>query len=119
MEKNTIAVAENDTPIPGQVAVESKNQDDIPDVATIAENQMAAENVAKETATVSELKKISPFSLAGIRAKKELQEQHKSVVISSIDQPSDIFDAKQVNFYWKQYADTLGQRGLKDRKSVV
>ena len=63
--------------------------------------------------------KISAFSLSGLKAKKELQEQSKPIQIHDENLPCDDFSEIQMLLYWNEYAQRLGDRGQKIMESLL
>ena len=63
--------------------------------------------------------KISAFSLSSIKAKKELQEKNKSIVVANEVLPSEIFTENDMRFHWKAFAETLAKRGMRIMESLL
>ena len=68
---------------------------------------------------LSDFKKVSAFSLSSIKAKKELQEQQRNIVVETIDHPAVVFSVDEMTLHWSQYAENLGQRGMKIMESLL
>ena len=65
--------------------------------------------------------KVSAFSLASIRKKKELELSSKSYVkpSSSSVLPTEEFTETEMLVQWNKYAERLGQKGLKIMESIL
>ncbi len=55
--------------------------------------------------------KVSAFSLSSIKAKRELEAQHKSVVKESIQYPTEPFNETAMLFQWNKFAQKLEDKG--------
>ena len=84
-------------------------------VETIISN--AAENIVATSKTMlsdmSSEPKVSAFSLASIRAKKELLEAGKSIVKQEVHLPTEAFNETDMLLHWNKYAQRLGDKGYK------
>ena len=85
------------------------------DSVSESNNYISTEKVAD---VVDEVK-ISAFSLSSIKAKKELQEKNKSIVVAHEILPSEIFTENDMRFHWKAYAETLAKRGMRIMESLL
>jgi len=63
--------------------------------------------------------KVSAFSLASIKAKKELLEAGKSIVKPKIHLPTEDFNEIDMLLYWNKYAQRLGDKGYKIMESLL
>lgn len=63
--------------------------------------------------------KVSAFSLASIRAKKELQEANKSFVKEAQHLPTEPFTETEMLLQWNKYAQRLGDKGQKIMESLL
>jgi len=63
--------------------------------------------------------KVSAFSLASIRAKKELLEAGKSIVKEEVHLPTEAFNETDMLLYWNKYAQRLGDKGYKIMESLL
>ncbi len=63
--------------------------------------------------------KISAFSLASIKAKKELLEAGKSIVKEEVHLPTEDFNETDMLLYWHKYAQRLGDKGYKIMESLL
>ncbi|MFC4476265.1 DNA polymerase III subunit gamma/tau [Flavobacterium chungangensis] len=63
--------------------------------------------------------KVSAFSLASIRKKKELEASTKSYVKPSSVLPTEEFNETDMRLHWNKYAERLGQKGLKIMESIL
>ena len=66
-----------------------------------------------------ETSKVSAFSLAGIKAKKELLEAQKGEIKPEIYLPSEPFTELQMQEQWFKYADKLGNKGHRIMESML
>jgi DNA polymerase-3 subunit gamma/tau len=63
--------------------------------------------------------KVSAFSLASIKAKKELLEAGKSIVKVEVHLPTEDFNENDMLLYWNKYAQRLGDKGYKIMESLL
>ena len=63
--------------------------------------------------------KVSAFSLASIKAKKELLEAVKSIVKEEVHLPTEDFNETDMLLYWHKYAQRLGDKGYKIMESLL
>lgn len=63
--------------------------------------------------------KISAFSLASIKAKKEIQQQKSSAFIQEEHLPKESFTENDMLVQWVKYANRLGDRGQKIMESLL
>lgn len=63
--------------------------------------------------------KVSAFSLASIKAKKELLEAGKSIVKEEVHLPTEAFNETDMLLYWNKYAQRLGDKGYKIMESLL
>ena len=63
--------------------------------------------------------KVSAFSLASIKAKKELLEAGKSIVKEEVHLPTEDFNEIDMLLYWNKYAQRLGDKGYKIMESLL
>lgn len=64
-------------------------------------------------------KKVSAFSLASIRAKKELQAQAKAEIHPNAELPTEAFNETDMLLYWTRYAQKIGEKGLRIMESLL
>ena len=64
-------------------------------------------------------KKVSAFSLASIRAKKELQESNKTITKETVQLPIEVFTETEMLLYWTKYAEKLGENGSRIMESLL
>jgi hypothetical protein len=62
---------------------------------------------------------ISAFSLASIKAKRELELQNKSLVKEAIHLPKEAFTETDMQLFWNKYAQRLGDKGHKIMESLL
>ena len=90
-------------------------------VETIISN--AAENIVATSKTMlsdmSSEPKVSAFSLASIRAKKELLEAGKAIVKEEVHLPTEAFNETDMLLHWNKYAQRLGDKGYKIMESLL
>lgn len=101
---------------PAIVAVE---QTIIETVATIETTTVVTEIIDQKPATVTDVPKVSAFSLSSIRAKKELQEANKSFVKEEQNLPTEPFTETEMLLQWNKYAQRLGDKGQKIMESLL
>ena len=78
--------------------------------------------IAQEVTVASlgaEEKKVSAFSLASIRAKKELQESSKGKMQETIHLPTEAFTETDMLLHWTKYAEKLGEKGSRIMESLL
>lgn len=106
------------------MAVESPEILDIPVLASIQNTvTIVAEPITtvaldKSPLTSSETK-VSALSLASIRAKRELQENNKSVTKETVHLPTESFTETDMLLQWNKYAQKLGDKGFKIMESLL
>ncbi len=62
---------------------------------------------------------MSAFSLAGIKAKKELLEAKKGELKPGLHLPSEVFTETKMQEQWYKYADKLGNKGHRIMESML
>lgn len=62
---------------------------------------------------------VSAFSLASIRAKKELQKEKDSLAVEEIHLPKESFSETEMQYQWIKYANRLGDKGQKIMESLL
>jgi hypothetical protein len=82
-------------------------------IATTIINQEIA------TTTTSTEPKVSAFSISSIRAKRELQENNKSITKETVHLPTEIFTETEMLLQWSKYAQRLGDKGQKIMESLL
>lgn len=94
-----------------------------PQLAVENSIDIAIENIAINSKTIiydiSSEPKVSVFSLASIRAKKELLEAGKSIVKQEIHLPTEAFNETDMLLHWNKYAQRLGDKGYKIMESLL
>ncbi|MCF8321943.1 MAG: DNA polymerase III subunit gamma/tau [Flavobacterium sp.] len=63
--------------------------------------------------------KISALSLSSIRAKKELQENNKSLIKEEVQHATEAFNETDMLLHWSKYAQRLGDKGHKIMESLL
>jgi hypothetical protein len=62
---------------------------------------------------------ISALSLASIKAKRELEQQNKSLVKETVHLPQEAFTETDMQLFWNKYAQRLGDKGYKIMESLL
>lgn len=104
-------VAETLPEIDDSVAVELPKYSNI-DVSSTVEAPTFNENNSDE-------RKVSAFSLASIRAKKELLESNKVNVKEVVQLPAESFNETDMLLHWTKYAEKLGEKGSRIMESLL
>ena len=88
-------------------------QEIIEKIEIIAEEKpiIVAEPAKISISTISNETKVSAFSLASIKAKKELVAQHQSVVRVEDNYPKEAFNDTDMLLQWNKFAQKLEDRG--------
>ena len=97
-----------------------KSEDDIPEPSAIAPT--VEKPIAQEVPIAplgGEEKKVSAFSLASIRAKKEQQESSKGNLQEAIHLPTEAFTETDMLLHWTKYAEKLGEKGSRIMQSIL
>lgn len=92
---------------------------EIPVTPTPIEPSKIIEKTVEPTTNTSSEPKVSAFSLAGIRAKKELQESNKSIVRDHVHLPTEAFTETDMLLQWNKYAQRLSDKGHKIMESLL
>jgi DNA polymerase-3 subunit gamma/tau len=79
----------------------------------------AAEVENQNASDENQPKKVSAFSLASIRAKKEMEEKNRSYVKPSSVLPTEDFTETEMLLQWNKYAQRLGDKGFKIMESLL
>jgi len=110
---------------PAIVAVEKTIETNINTSIAFGENSIEIATttteviVEKPAVPVSTEPKVSAFSLASIRAKKEIQEANKSFVREEKQLPTEPFTETEMLLQWNKYAQRLGDKGQKIMESLL
>ena len=104
-------VAEILPEIDDSAAVELPKNSNI-DVSSTVEASTFKENNSDE-------RKVSAFSLASIRAKKELLESNKVNVKEVVQLPAEAFNETDMLLHWTKYAEKLGEKGSRIMESLL
>jgi len=97
-----------------------QSEEKTPEPSTIAPT--VEKPIAQEIPIASlggEEKKVSAFSLASIRAKKELQESAKGNLQEAIHLPTEAFTETDMLLHWTKYAEKLGEKGSRIMESLL
>lgn len=112
LESPAIAVVEK--------TIETESKITVSEPESVDQNKAAlAENTEKPILPVSTEPKVSAFSLASIRAKKEIQEANKSFVKEEKHLPTEPFTETEMLLQWTKYAQRLGDKGQKIMESLI
>ena len=107
--------------IVNEVLPEIKNtEDNTIEPSTIAPT--SEKPIVQEVAAAllgGEEKKVSAFSLASIRAKKELLESTKSNIKEVVQLPTEAFTETDMLLHWTKYAQKLGEKGSRIMESLL
>lgn len=104
-------VAEILPEIDDSVAVELPKYSNI-DVSSTVDAPTLNENNSDE-------RKVSAFSLASIRAKKEILESTKVSVKEVVQLPAEAFNETDMLLHWTKYAEKLGEKGSRIMESLL
>jgi len=104
-------VAEILPEIDDSTAVEIPKTSNI-DVSSTVEVSTFKENNSDE-------RKVSAFSLASIRAKKEILESTKVSVKEVFQLPAEAFNETDMLLHWTKYAEKLGEKGSRIMESLL
>jgi DNA polymerase-3 subunit gamma/tau len=118
VEKPTIAV-EVQPEINPVVSIEVEGESS---ENTSIENNVDEEPIEKTQTTTIDIEsepKVSAFSLASIKAKKELLEAGKSILKEETHLPTEDFNETDMLLYWNKYAQRLGDKGYKIMESLL
>jgi hypothetical protein len=63
--------------------------------------------------------KVSAFSLASIKAKRELQESNKAILKEVVHLPNESFTETDMLLQWNKYAQKLGEKGFRIMESLL
>lgn len=75
--------------------------------------------VSSNQQTTTDNPKVSALSLASIRAKRELEQQNKSIVKEAVHLPTEPFTETDMLLHWTKYAQRLGDKGYKIMESLL
>lgn len=129
VEKPVVAIEEKKEILPEAIIeVVSESIDNIEVAEEIEE--LTSKNIEIETPPIEKIKlqtpiditsepKVSAFSLASIKAKKELLEAGKSIVKEEVHLPTEDFNETDMLLYWNKYAQRLGDKGYKIMESLL
>lgn len=95
-----------------EVPVETIIRESAPVAAAPGQNTVGNPPILEE-------KKVSAFSLASIRAKKELQEAARTEVKETVQLPTEPFNETDMLLYWTKYAQKLGEKGSRIMESLL
>lgn len=138
VEKPTIAIevqSEITPKVPIEVASESdgivKIEQELEEIVsetsepenTLIRNTIKEEPIEKievpSSINIASEPKVSAFSLASIKAKKELLEAGKSIIKEEVHLPTEVFNETDMLLYWNKYAQRLGDKGYKIMESLL
>ena len=90
---------------------------EIPKDSTIVTPSTVEASTFKENN--SDERKVSAFSLASIRAKKELLESNKTNIKEVVQLPTEPFNETDMLLHWTKYAEKLGEKGSRIMESLL
>lgn len=120
-QENTIAIADTTSQDDAVVAphpVVSPVQS-TPDVATPPPTEVSASEVSKKPSVHANETRVSAFSLSGLKARKELGNQHSSRPSSEQQLPTEPFNETDLMLQWNKYAQRLSDKGQKIMESLM
>jgi DNA polymerase-3 subunit gamma/tau len=85
----------------------------------IVEEEPTNKTEAPTSVDIASEPKVSAFSLASIKAKKELLEAGKSIIKEEVHLPTEVFNETDMLLYWNKYAQRLGDKGYKIMESLL
>ncbi|MCF8320483.1 MAG: DNA polymerase III subunit gamma/tau [Flavobacterium sp.] len=86
---------------------------------TIVEYEKTEKTESPNSLDMASEPKVSAFSLASIKAKKELLEAGKSIIKEEVQLPTEAFNETDMLLYWNKYAQRLGDKGYKIMESLL
>lgn len=108
--------------VDGDVGLDQLTTETYESENTSIENNVDKEPIEKTQATTLDIEsepKVSAFSLASIKAKKELLEAGKSILKEETHLPTEDFNETDMLLYWNKYAQRLGDKGYKIMESLL
>jgi DNA polymerase-3 subunit gamma/tau len=103
--------------------IEGLTSENIEIETPLIENNILEVSIEKTDSTkpidIASEPKVSAFSLASIKAKKELLEAGKSIVKEEVHLPTEDFNETDMLLYWHKYAQRLGDKGYKIMESLL
>jgi DNA polymerase III subunit gamma/tau len=108
--------------VDGDVGLDQLTTETYESENTSIENNVDKEPTEKTQATTIDIEsepKVSAFSLASIKAKKELLEAGKSILKEETHLPTEDFNETDMLMYWNKYAQRLGDKGYKIMESLL
>ncbi len=108
--------------VDGDVGLDQLTTETYESENTSIKNNVDKEPIEKTQATSINIEsepKVSAFSLASIKAKKELLEAGKSILKEETHLPTEDFNETDMLLYWNKYAQRLGDKGYKIMESLL
>lgn len=102
-----------------EVTTVENNENEVPLIQNITEVSKIGKVEKSSSTDIVNEPNISAFSLASIKAKKELLEAGKSIVKEEVHLPLEDFNETDMLFYWNKYAQRLGDKGYKILESLL
>jgi hypothetical protein len=99
-----------------ELSVESPEILEIPSIVEIEKSSINQNTIPTFEETTP---KVSAFSLASIKAKRDLQESNKSIVKEVIHLPNEPFTETDMLLHWNKYAQKLGEKGFRIMESLL
>ncbi len=101
-----------------EIISENIKPEDIP-IENIVQERPVEKREVPTLIDIASEPKVSAFSLASIKAKKELLEAGKSIIKEEVHLPTEEFNETDMLLYWNKYAQRLGDKGYKIMESLL
>ena len=101
-----------------EIISENIKPEDIP-IENIVQERPVEKREVPTLIDIASDPKVSAFSLASIKAKKELLEAGKSKIKEEVHLPTEEFNETDMLLYWNKYAQRLGDKGYKIMESLL
>jgi DNA polymerase III subunit gamma/tau len=89
-----------------------KSEDETPEI------EIPKSEIVNQQSQISN-QNVSALSLASIKAKRELEQQNKSLVKETVHLPQEAFTETDMQLFWNKYAQRLGDKGYKIMESLL
>ena len=101
-----------------EIISENIKPEDIP-IENIVQERPVEKREVPTLIDIASEPKVSAFSLASIKVKKELLEAGKSIIKEEVHLPTEEFNETDMLLYWNKYAQRLGDKGYKIMESLL
>jgi DNA polymerase-3 subunit gamma/tau len=101
-----------------EIISENIKPEDIP-IENIVQERPVEKREVPTLIDIASEPKVSAFSLASIKAKKELLEAGKSIIKEEVHLPTEEFNETDMLLYWNKYSQRLGDKGYKIMESLL